>query len=153
MKWDERFNHIFEVGDDKTKQAMLSRLRIIKAKIRNPISHGGVENDKGSFQFHLPGAGGIPVNLSNARNSIRFNVFPVDDEDHRSICDFFDEVDEVFKHGDLEIPYKLASKGIDPAFSPDAIAGYANAIKSADDADDFLKHWHYQNDMHDNMDF
>lgn len=153
MKWDERFTQIVEIGRDSERQAMLARLRHIKAKIRNPISHGGVENDKGSFQFHIKGAGGVPVNLSEARNSIRFNVFPVEDEDHRSICDFFDEVDEVFRQGHLEIPNKLATSGIDPSFSPDAISRYKKALSSVDEADKFMEFWHYENDKHDNMDF
>jgi len=126
--WDERLREVINFDADPARGLILGRLRDVKAAIRNPLAHGGVENDGGAFYFHLPNIGAIPANLSRYRGRLRMSFFPIASSNHTEICALFDEVDALFEQGPLELPNEFVRWGIDPQFDSDSIGRYAEAL-------------------------
>ena len=128
MLWNERLREVADFDADVHSRSLLGRLRDVKATIRNPLAHGGVENDGGAFHFHMPGIGAIPANLSSYKGRLRTSFFPISDKTHAEICALFDEFDTFFEQGPLELPNKFVQAGIDPQFDNKSIKRYAKAI-------------------------
>lgn len=132
--WDERFNEVVNAVANPASGRLLGSLRDVKATIRNPQAHGGVENDGGAFYFYMPRIGAIPANLSRFRGRLNMSFFPIADATHTEICDLFDEVDTLLEQGPLELPNEFARWGIDPQFDSEAIKGYADALAGGSEA-------------------
>ena len=98
-RWDEKFKSFVDVKGDANAQKCYTRLKNIKEKIRNPLAHGGMENDGSSLYIHLPTIGALPATFTKVRNSAQFNLIPIEHEDHNSICELFDEVDRILSAG------------------------------------------------------
>ncbi len=152
--WDERLCEVADFKGDPVRGQLLGRLRGAKATIRNPLAHGGVENDGGSFYFHLPRVGAIPANLSRYRGRLSMSFFPIAGGTHAETCALFDEVDATLEQGELELPNEFVRWGIDPQFDAEAIARYAKAIAGGADAVEALverlsREW----ERHSNMDY
>jgi len=128
MTWDERLREIADFDAETASGRLLGRLRDVKATIRNPLAHGGVENDGGAFYFHIPRIGAIPANLSKYRGRLRTRFFPINDATHTQICGLFDEVDTLLEQGPLELPNEFVRWGIDPQFDSTSIKRYAKAL-------------------------
>jgi hypothetical protein len=142
------------VPGSRKLELLLGRLREIKERVRNPFSHGGVENDGGSMFFHLPTVGQIPVNFSNFGNSVRFSFLPIEEEGHSDYCKVFDELDDFLSSEDLERPHALMDAGVDPSFDTETLKRYAEAISGTDeDLKAFLDEWGQMWTMHANMDY
>lgn len=152
--WDERLCEVADFTSDPARGKLLGRLRVVKATIRNPLAHGGVENDGGAFYFHLPRVGAIPANLSRYRGRLRMSFFPIADVGHTETCALFDEVDAALAQGDLELPNEFVRWGIDPQFDADAVARYAKAIAGgAEVVDRFVDRLGHEWERHSNMDY
>ena len=122
--------------------------------IRNPLAHGGVENDGGAFYFHLPQVGAVPANLSRYRGRIEMSFFPIGPNTHGETCELFDAVDMLLTSG----PFKLANEfvywGIDPQFDAESIAEYGHAVAGGDNAvEALLNHLSERWERHANMDY
>ncbi|TCA17379.1 hypothetical protein E0H68_06285 [Rhizobium leguminosarum bv. viciae] len=153
-KWDDKLKMVIPVAGNRKLELLLGRMREIKERIRNPFSHGGVENDGGSMFFHLPTIGQIPVNFSKFGNSVRFSFLPVEEDGHSDYCKVFDEVDEILSSKDLAGPHALMDAGVDPSFDAETLKRYANAIAGTDaDLRAFLDEWGHLWTMHANMDY
>lgn len=126
--WDERLREVADFDADPASGRLLGRLRDVKTAIRNPLAHGGVENDGGAFYFHMPRIGAIPANLSRYRGRLRVNFFPIAETAHTEICALFDEVDALLAQGSLELPNEFVRWAIDPQFDSDSIERYAEAL-------------------------
>ena len=126
--WDERLRNVVDFRADPAWGRLLGRLRDLKATIRNPLAHGGVENDGGAFYFHVPRVGAIPANLSRYRGRLRMSFFPIADTTQAEICALFDEVDAMLTQGPMELPNEFVRWGIDPQFDADATTRYAEAL-------------------------
>lgn len=154
VKWDDKLKDVLSVVGDRTQELLLGRLREIKERIRNPFAHGGVENDRGSMFFHLPGVGAIPANFSRFKNSVQFNFNPVGSDDHRAACAVFDELDAALESCPLAGPHRLLTSGMDPAFDAASMAEYAAVIAgSEDDIERYIEHWAANWERHVNMDY
>lgn len=136
--WDERLRDVANFEADPARGHLLGRLRDVKAAIRNPLAHGGVENDGGAFYFHMPRIGAIPANLSRYRGRLRMSFFPIADTNHTEICALFDEVDELLEQGPLELPNEFVRWGIDPQFDSGSIERYAQALSGGAETVDAL---------------
>jgi hypothetical protein len=153
-KWDDKLKMVAPVPGSRKLELLLGRLREIKERVRNPFSHGGVENDGGSMFFHLPTVGQIPVNFSNFGNSVRFSFLPIEEEGHSDYCKVFDELDDFLSSEDLERPHALMDAGVDPSFDTETLKRYAEAISGTDeDLKAFLDEWGQMWTMHANMDY
>ncbi|MDG1861602.1 MAG: hypothetical protein P8J02_00005 [Yoonia sp.] len=117
-----------DVEADPVWGRLLFKMRDLKATIRNPLAHGGVENDGGAFYFHMPRIGAIPANLSRYRGRLRTSFFPIGEINHSEICALFDEMDSLLEQGQLELPNEFVRSGIDPCFDSSSVADYAKAL-------------------------
>lgn len=152
--WADRFREVVDTNSRHEHERLLGRLREVKEKIRNPLAHGGVENDGGAFYFHLDGIGAIPANLSRYRGRLQASFFPIADTTHSEFIQLFDEIDELLSSGALEMPNEFVRWGIDPQFDAATLESYALAIKSGPEAVDALiefmsREW----ERHVNMDY
>lgn len=153
-KWDEKLKRVLPVAGNQHAEQILGRMRRIKERIRNPFSHGGVENDHGSLFFHLPHVGAIPANFSRFGNSVRFSFIPIEVDDHGESCAVFDELDGLLCAGPLAGPHKLMDAGVDPSFDASSLSRYADAIGGTEaHLDAFIEHWGHEWDRHANMDY
>lgn len=153
-KWDDKLKMVTSIPGNRKLELLLGRMREIKERVRNPFSHGGVENDGGSMFFHLPTVGQIPVNFSNFGNSVRFSFLPVEEEGHGDYCRVFDELDEFLSSGALARPHALMDASVDPSFDNETLKRYAGAISGTDgDLKAFLDEWGHMWTMHANMDY
>ena len=152
--WDGKLKMLVDVTSDRRAELLYARMKRLKERVRNPFAHGGVENDRGSINIHLPGIGAIPANFSKIRDSVRFNFIPIEVDDHKSACDLFDQVDALLTSGDLEKPFRLVDASMDAAFDPGSLASYARAISgSNEDLEHFIHVWSREWERHANMDF
>jgi hypothetical protein len=112
--WSEKMRALADVDRDSTAQNLYMQLKQLKERIRNPFSHGGVENDGGSLFVHVPSVGALPANFTKFKQSVRFSFFPVEKEDHTSACGLFDAVDSMFRTGPLAAAYSLSKAALIP---------------------------------------
>lgn len=63
LNWDEKIRAFIDVDANAATQKLYSQLKQLKERIRNPFSHGGVENDGGSLFVHAPSIGALPREL------------------------------------------------------------------------------------------
>ena len=153
-RWDDRLVALFEGRMDAAAGDLLGRLRDVKATIRNPLAHGGVENDGGAFYFHLESVGAVPANLSRYRGRLRMSFVPIPATTHAEACALFDAVDMLLTTGQFELPNEFVRWGIDPQFNAESVEAYGSAIAHGPDAVEALverlsREW----ERHTNMDY
>ncbi len=151
-KWDAKLTEILPPST-RARETTLGEMRALKARVRNPFAHGGVENDYGSLFFHLDGFGAIPGNFTRFRDSVRFQFIPVEHDDHQGHCLLFDRLDALLSQDDLELPHFLVEEGIDPAFDPASLGHYAIAVTSQGEAEGYSRYWNDQWERNTNMDY
>jgi hypothetical protein len=152
--WDEKMKALVDVDNDATAQKLYMQLKQLKERIRNPFSHGGVENDGGSLFVHVPSVGALPANFTKFKQSVRFSFFPVEKDDHGSACGVFDAVDAMFRAGPLAAAYSLVEGGVDPSFDAKSLTRYAGLVAdSPEEREVYMEYWHQDNDRHSNMDY
>lgn len=106
-KWDDKLKGVLPTPLPREAESLLGRLRGVKERIRNPLAHGGVENDGGSLFFHLPHVGSVPANFTRYGKSARFSILPVGASDHHEICGLFDAVDKLLSTDTLGAPDQM----------------------------------------------
>jgi hypothetical protein len=154
MPWDERLREVANFNSDSARGRLLGRLREVKATIRNPLAHGGIESDGGAFYFHMPRIGTIPANLSRYRGRLRMSFFPIPESTHAEACALFDELDAMLTEGPLKLPNEFVRWGIDPQFDADALARYAEAIAGGSETVEALvERLGHEWERHANMDY
>lgn len=154
MRWGDKLKDVLGLPYSTEAAVIIRRMRRIKERIRNPFSHGGVENDKGSIHFHLPRIGMIPANFTRFGDSIRFSVIPVGADDHAEVCETFDALDALLSTGAFASPHEFVRWGIDPNFDAAHSAEYAEAIAEGPEVvDAFIEAWSRRWENFQNMDF
>jgi hypothetical protein len=153
-RWDDRLVALFEGKMDDAAGDLLGRLRDVKATIRNPLAHGGIENDGGAFYFYLQSVGAVPANLSRYRGRLRMSFVPIPASTHEETCALFDAVDMLLETGPFEMANEFVRWGIDPQFDAEAVAAYGRAVAEGPDAVEALveqlsREW----ERHTNMDY
>ncbi|WP_186071814.1 hypothetical protein [Burkholderia gladioli] len=151
-RWGDKFKMIGLSSIERDE--LLSRLKNLKERIRNPFAHGGVENDGGSIYCHVANVGPIPANMSAIGKGVRFGFIPVDTEEHESACTLFDSIDEFLGSGDLRVANALAEGGLHAAWDSDHLQLYRQLQNATnDEVEDYIHHWHDEQDRFENMDF
>lgn len=153
-RWDDRLVALFEGKMADAAGDLLGRLREVKATIRNPLAHGGVENDGGAFYFHLQGVGAVPANLSRYRGRLQMSFVPIPASTHDETCALFDAVDLLLESGPFKLANEFVRWGIDPQFDAGTVETYGRAIAEGPDAVEALveqlgREW----ERHVNMDY
>lgn len=152
--WDEKLKAVFPLDKNHQAGVTLGKLRRIKERLRNPFSHGGVENDGGSLFFHLPGIGVVPANFSNFADSPRFSFIPIKADNFEECCSVFDAVHEMLSTGALEFPHRFVDAGVDPSFDAKTISEYAGAMAlGAAAVEQWIERWGHDWTTHANMDY
>ncbi|MER9235861.1 hypothetical protein NKI56_28050 [Mesorhizobium sp. M0622] len=152
--WDDKLKVVLPFEDNHPAGVILGKLRRIKERLRNPFSHGGVENDGGSLFFHLPGVGAIPANFSGFADSPRFSFIPIEVESFDKCCVVFDAVHDLLSTGSLELTHRFVDAGVDPSFDPDTLSEYAAARAKGDQAvEEWIERWGRDWTTHANMDY
>jgi hypothetical protein len=152
-KWDEKLKAVLDAERDKTFKKIYADLLSLKERVRNPFSHGGVENDMGWMQIHIPGIGNVPANFSAIKHSVRFANLPVDEPLFESVCDLFDKLDGYMSVGPVKRAQRLIDAGVDPACDPGSRLDYAKAIRSERALTAFIDRWGYEWGRHTNMEY
>lgn len=151
--WEGKLASVIKLTSTATGQQLLTQLKQIKEKVRNPFAHGGMENDGGSVFVHLPGFGALPANFSRFKDSVRFKHLPIGAEDHAAMAEVFDGLDSLLKSGSLEGPHRFINGGVDPAFDPEAIQEYAEALRGGTEAIEwYVDAWSENWERHANAD-
>lgn len=152
--WNEKLKTVLLLDNNHQAGVTLGKLRRIKERLRNPFSHGGVENDGGSLFFHLPYIGAIPANFSKFADSPRFSFIPVKVDSFEECCLVFDAVHDMLSTGPLALPHRFVDAGVDPSFDAETLSGYTEAMdKGADAVEQWIEHWGHMWTIHANMDY
>ncbi|WP_426747466.1 hypothetical protein VZQ01_08330 [Myxococcus faecalis] len=153
-KWRDRLIDLHDGVVDAKLDRLLMKLCEVKETIRNPLAHGGVENDGGAFHFHLPSVGAVPANLSRNRGRLKMSFFPIEAGSHAETCKLFDAADEHLSMGMFKLPNEFIRWGIDPRFDQDALSKYGIAIAEGEDAvKALIDRLNYEWERHANMDY
>ncbi|MBZ9726342.1 hypothetical protein LB554_20580 [Mesorhizobium sp. CO1-1-11] len=152
--WDEKLKAVFPLDNNHQAGVTLGKLRRIKERLRNPFSHGGVENDGGSLFFHLPGIGVVPANFSDFADSPRFSFIPIKVDNFEECCSVFDAVHDMLSTGPLVFPHRFVDAGVDPSFDAKTLSEYAGAMaKGAEAVAQWIELWGHNWTTHANMDY
>jgi hypothetical protein len=151
--WTEKFKRIFDVGGDKDAERVYRSLKQIKEKFRNPLSHGGLDQDAATFCFHVPGVGAVPMSLSHFAESIQFGLNPIEEVSFREVCDILDQVDEFFANGPKRLAVRCVMSGINVIFSQESVERYKKALESDESVERFIDYQLGQMDDAVNMDW
>ena len=151
--WDDKFKMVFDIRVDFHAKLLYDRLKAMKERLRNPLSHGGFEKGWASLYFHLPTVGAIPTSLTRFRDSVQFNFLPVEHDDHKQVCTLFDELDDFLAGGRAMMGYEYAKSGLDVAFDQESRKHYQQAMESTDALNEFITRESHLSDLHTNMDY
>lgn len=153
-KWDKKLAAILKISGNREAELTLGSMRRIKERIRNPLAHGGVENDRGSLFVHFPKLGPLPANFSRHGSSAGFSLFPIEEESHSEVCTTFDKLDCLLSTGDLCGPARMLDAGVDPSYDAQSISAYGSAVAAGPQGvSAFVEQWGYEWDRHANLDY
>lgn len=152
--WEGKLASVIKLTSTATGQRLLSQLKRIKEKVRNPFAHGGMENDGGSVFVHVPQFGALPANFSKIKDSVRFKHLPIEAEDHAAMGEVFDGLDSLLESGSLAGPHRFVEACVDPAFDPAEMREYAGALREGAEAiDAYVDVWSREWERHQNADY
>lgn len=152
MIWSDKLKKIMDINKTPAN-SLYSRLREVKEKYRNTFAHGGFEKKGASFYFHLSNYGAVPARMSDHRNSVHFNWFPIDSESYKEICQLFDEFDNFLREIQLPLAWRFAESGLDMSFDEKSITELLHVSNTQDSYEQWLEHRGYVTDLHDNADY
>lgn len=154
LKWDQKLIEVLGPGQPSSTLKIIESLKNIKERVRNPFAHGGFENDKGALHVHIPTIGLIPGNITKFKNSVRFSMIPIQENNHEENCRTFDEIDKLLSSDSLSKPHSLMISGIDPSYAPEIMAEYLEAQSKDDEyLERYIEHWSDMWEREANMDY
>lgn len=153
LPWADKFKRIFNLNNDKAALGQYEKLREIKEKYRNPISHGFFQRDNASIFIQMPIVGAIPLNLSIIKDNLHFSLVPISKVTYSTICATFDSFEDFLRESSLKYALRFAEAALDVAFDSNSIAMYQAAIKSEAEFEIFIEKMSYLDDMYTNMDW
>lgn len=152
--WGQKFKRVFDVVHDPVAKKAFDSLVGLKDRLRNPLSHGGVEAEgKHTLHFHVPDVGAVPLSVSRYKDSIHYTMIPIGSRSFEEICGVLDDVDTFFENGPLRLGFAYVRSGLDVAFDSDSLRDYSRASASDEEMEEFIEYtvWHY--DQAANMDW
>lgn len=150
--WSEKMKRVLNIKAAPMHE-YYDRLVTVKEKYRNTFAHGGFEKKGASFYFHLPHFGAIPASMSGHKNSVHFNLFPIEADNLDEVCGLFDEVDEWLKTTGIPMAWLLAESGLDLSFDEKHISEMLAAASDLASFDEWLDRESYFADMYSNADY
>jgi hypothetical protein len=150
--WSSKFNRIIPLTEPMAKN-FYDKLVEVKEKYRNTFAHGGFEKKGASFYFHLSGFGAIPANMSGHRNSVHFNLFPLEENSYNSVCALFDDFDNWLKDEALPAAWKFSESGLNLRFDKKYLDKLLEVSTDATIFEEWLVRESYLADMYDNADY
>lgn len=153
--WSEKYSTVFDLQRDLDAKLHYDRLVNIKERIRNVLAHGGFEKQDGSFFFHVPKYGAVPVQMSRVKDTLKFNVFaaPIPKDVFQRVCDEFDAVDDFLSKARTSMAWRWAESGLDVSFDNETAARYVKAASTWESFEEFIEHQSHLADRAVNMDW
>lgn len=128
--WTGKLKRVLDLSTDPDGKILYDRLREIKERYRNPLSHGGFEKEGASLLVHIPQIGSIPTRLSKFGESIHYDFFPVTEISFKEACQVFELVDLQLQKARTRFGWKWAEAGLDVAFDHKSLDKYHTAMTS-----------------------
>lgn len=153
LPWADKYKHTFNLNNNIAALKQYEKLREIKEKYRNPISHGFFQKDNASIFIQMPMVGAVPLNLSIIKDNLHFSLIPISKDTYSEICASFDSFEEFLRESSLKYALQYAETGLDVAFDTDSIAKYRAASKSEEEFEIFIEGMRRFYDMYMNMDW
>lgn len=150
--WSEKMKRILNI-EIHPAQLYYAHLVAVKEKYRNTFAHGGFEKKGASFYFHLPRFGVIPASMSGHKDSVHFDLFPINEDAFRNVCALFDEFDTWLKNTGKPLAWKYAERGLALSFGEKDISEMLSAASDPASYDKWLDHQSYIVDMYANADY
>jgi hypothetical protein len=151
--WDEKYKAVFDCSCDLRAKGCYEELRSLKEKLRNPLAHGGIEKNLGSFYFHVPHIGAVPSSLGRWRESIDHGFFPIPRDRFDEVRRVFDRADGLLNESRTGMGMKFVRSGLDVAFDAESRAKYADAMREEEIFERFVDKLAWEHDQHINMDY
>ncbi|WP_200382270.1 hypothetical protein [Thiococcus pfennigii] len=152
MVWSDKLKRILNVSETSV-QAYYEQLVSVKEKYRNTFAHGGFEKSGQSFYFHLPRFGAIPASMSGHRESVHFNLFPVENDSFNNICKLFDEFDNYLKNDALVSTWQFADSGLDLVLEEKKLSEMLAASEDVESFEQWIDREGYIAEMYANADY
>jgi hypothetical protein len=153
LPWADKYKHIFTLKNNLPALKQYEKLRDIKEKYRNPISHGFFQKDNASIFIQMPMVGAVPLNLSMIKNNLHFSLIPISKDTYYEICASFDSFEDFLRSSSLKYALLYAEAGFDVAFDSHSIAKYREACRSEEEFEMFIEATSHYTDMCMNMDW
>lgn len=152
MNWSDKIRRVLDLKD-KTMHKHYQRMVLIKEKYRNTFSHGGFEKNGQSFHFHLGKFGLIPASMSGIRNSVHFNVHPIDKDSFELICKVFDDFDIYLRTTAHEKAWKFAISNLSLSMDDESLSELLHVADDPEAFDSWINEKLIQSDIYDNVDY
>jgi hypothetical protein len=152
MVWSDKLKRILNVNETSV-QIFYEQLVNVKEKYRNTFAHGGFEKSGQSFYFHLPSFGAIPASMSGHRESVHFNLFPVENDSFTNIFNLFDEFDNYLKNDALVSAWQFADSGLDLILEEKKLSEMLAESEDVDSFEQWIDREGYIADMYANADY
>jgi hypothetical protein len=153
LPWADKYKHIFNLKNNIPALKQYEKLREIKEKYRNPISHGFFQKDNASIFIQMPMVGAVPLNLSILKDNLHFSLVPISKDTYYEICASFNSFEDFLRSSALKYALLYAEGGFDVAFDSNSIAKYKEACRSEEEFKRFIEKMMYITDMYANMDW
>lgn len=150
--WSEKFKTIFDLKTDKVAKDLYDRMISLRARYRNPVSHGNFQKDGKSFFSHFP-TGAISCHLSCINEDRSQSILKLDKTAFDKICKLFDEVDEYIATGPSKYGFQYARSGLNVSYDEKTLSKYKSASIDDECFKEFVELESKVADMNANMDW
>jgi hypothetical protein len=152
--WAAKFKRVFDVAVNVEAQNIFHALNTLRRSLRNPLSHGGADEDaQHVLYFHFKGVGALPLSLSRHKHSIHFSIVPIPSKSFTQVCETLDSVDRFLRDGPLALAMRYVEAGLDVAFDAKTLQEYRTAMESEASMNEFIEATEWVVDQADNMDW
>ena len=152
-RWQNKFKKVFDVAGDPDAKHIYDRLRRIAEQYRNTYAHGGFGKQRETLSVHLPGGPPIPASLSDSRNRVQANFFPLGEPDISEIAAVLDDADSWLRAGPAAFGMQYIESGLDVAYDAESIATRYEMMTSSETFDRYLQALSHEVDNQRNMDW
>jgi len=150
--WSDKFRKVLDFEDKETHR-FYEALVGIKEKYRNTFAHGTFEKKGQSFFFHLEKYGAVPANMSGMRDSVHFNLLPIEQDGFDEICKLFDSFDNYLSNKALSNVWRFADSGLNLAIDSKNLNELIQATKDAETYEEWIEKQCYFAAMYENADY
>jgi hypothetical protein len=120
----------------------IDMLGAIKKQFRNPISHGGFDEQGTLFHFHVPGLSALPALLTSFNVSIERYATPISRAEFERLCGQLDECDGLLEQSVIGPGVRYARMCLPVSFSKD----FRDRCRAATQSDEALESAHRRAD-------